>query len=77
MPEVDRDPLALFEEHQPREGLRGSGAFFGLIGSRPALEDTAVSRASALVDTDDLISSLHRQYCQALDNPLAPVSGTD
>lgn len=32
---------------------------------------------SAQFDADDLMSGLHRQYCQALDNPLGPVSTTD
>jgi hypothetical protein len=77
MPEPDGDPLAMFREEQPEEDLRGSGAIFGLIGSRPAMEDGAVSRTSGRDDTDDLISSLHRQYCQALANPLGPVAGTD
>jgi hypothetical protein len=71
-PEADNDPLAIFGEHQANEDLRGSEAIFGLIGSRPALEQYAVSRTSTRVDVDDLISSLHRQYCQALDNPLGP-----
>jgi hypothetical protein len=77
MPEPDNDPLAMFAEHQPEEDLRGSGAIFSLIGSRPALDEGAVPRTSARVDADDLISSLHRQYCQVLDNPLGPVVGKD
>lgn len=77
MPEADSDPLAMFGEHQPEEDLRGSAAIFGLIGARPALEEGATSQTSARVDGDDLISSLHRQYCQALDNPFGPVPAAD
>jgi hypothetical protein len=73
---ADCDPLAMFGEDRREEDMQGSAAIFSLIGSRPALEGGAVSRASARVDADDLISSLHRQYCQALDNPLGPVFGT-
>lgn len=75
-PEADSEPLAMFDEKQPEDDLRGGAAIFGLIGSRPALEDGAVSRTSAQADTDDLISILHRQYCQALANPfgLAPAA---
>ncbi len=77
MPEVNCDPLAMFDEKQQEDDLRGSAAIFGLIGSRPALEKGAVPQVSENVAPDDLISSLHRQYYLALDNPLEPVSGAD
>ncbi len=69
--------LPMFDEYQFRADLHGSEAIFDLIGSKPTLEPRAASRTSTRVDSDDLISSLHRQYCQALDNPLGPVSEVD
>lgn len=77
MPQTDSDPLAMFDEAQLEEDQRGSAAIFGLLGSRPVLEDGATSRTSARVDGEDLIASLHRQYCQALDNPFGPAPAAD
>lgn len=73
-PEADEIRL-LFEGNQAGEDLRGSEAILGLIGSHTAVEQGEVSQRSTRVDADDLISSLHRQYCQALDNPLGPEAG--
>ncbi|MFP6562323.1 TagK domain-containing protein [Paraburkholderia sp. B3] len=72
MPEMNDGALLMFDTHQTHADLHGSKAIFGLIGSRPVMEPRAVSRTSTRVDGDDLIASLHRQYCQALDNPLGP-----
>ncbi len=77
MPQTDSDPLAMFDEAQLEEDQRGSAAIFGLLGSRPVLEDGATSRTSVRVDGEDLIASLHRQYCQALDNPFGPAPAAD
>ncbi|WP_310634362.1 TagK domain-containing protein [Paraburkholderia sp.] len=67
--EADNDLLAMLGEHYADDDLRGSDAIFSFIGSRPALEQGAASQSPTRFDADDLISSLHRQYCQALDNP--------
>jgi hypothetical protein len=77
MLDADADTLTSFEEDQAERDLRGSDAIFGLIGSRSTMNLRGSSRTPERVDTDDLISSLHRQYCQALDNPLGPAPDFD
>ncbi|SDE42856.1 TagK domain-containing protein [Paraburkholderia lycopersici] len=72
---ADNDTLATFTEHQPEGDLRGSEAIFALLGSRLVLEQD--SSRPARVDADNLLSSLHRQYCQALDNPPGTVGGPE
>jgi hypothetical protein len=77
MLDADANALTSFEEDQAERDLRGSDAIFGLIGSRSTMDQRGSSRTSERVDADDLISSLHRQYCQALDNPLGSAPGFD
>lgn len=66
---VQTDPIEAFGMHRVEGDLRGSEAIFDLIGSRPVQEQGAASQSLTRVDGDDLIAGLHRQYCQALDNP--------
>jgi hypothetical protein len=76
-PEMDDDMLLMFEGNKTQSDLHRSRAIFGLIGSRPAMSPRVVSRTATRADGEDLIASLHRQYCQALDNPLGPVTEAD
>ncbi|QCP54377.1 TagK domain-containing protein [Trinickia violacea] len=75
MPEAEHD-MVLYEQHQCAEDLQGDRSILALIGSRPAVKQGGVRQALEHVnDGEDLMSSLHRQYCQALDNPLGPMAG--
>lgn len=71
------EPLAMLGEKQAGDDLHSNADIFGLFGTNSTLDGDIASQFSENVDSDDLISSLHRQYCQALANPLGVALGAD
>ncbi|WP_218641373.1 TagK domain-containing protein [Burkholderia ubonensis] len=73
------DPITELSKSELDEDLRGSNAVLGLIGE-PANIDCGVARdvfGETNAASNDLIATLHDQYCRALDNPWASLASAD